>query len=222
MAARARADIHLQIDELIARHGSASPADLALDAGAMLELARERPDLEPVFLVRFRSQRGKVRVEQIRAYAWPGQRIALGHLGYRADATRLLRLEPRQVVPFPERLYADFEEHPERFEELRLAERAYEQALRRASASPGRAERDLVRLARAFRKLGEAAEIEMWIDAAAVLSDLGHPVFAAKMLDHLRILIDKNRKIDPSMLARTVLSAADAGVLHGRLYEMVR
>ena len=45
---------------------------------------------------RFRSRLGRSRVEEVRAYAWPSQQIAMRHLGYRLEAARLLRLERRR------------------------------------------------------------------------------------------------------------------------------
>ena len=106
------------------------------------------------------------RVEEIRAYAWPSQQIAMRHLGYRIEEARLLRLEPRRPVPFPARLYAAFEKDPRRLEELRLAEKVWERAIKQAPSKPGRAERDLTALQPAFKKLGDEVAMEMWIEAA--------------------------------------------------------
>ena len=98
-------EITPNVDALIMARGAATPAELGLEPDKVLALAKKRPDLEPVFLVRFRSRQGKVRVEEVRAYAWPSQQLSLRHLGYQAEDRRLLRLEPRQPVPFPQRLY---------------------------------------------------------------------------------------------------------------------
>jgi hypothetical protein len=68
-----------RIDELIAWRGGASLAEAGIDADQALAIARERPDIEPVFLARFRSRQGKSHVEEVRAYAWPSQKIAMRH-----------------------------------------------------------------------------------------------------------------------------------------------
>src|SRR5205085_1112550 len=111
--------------------------------------------LEPVFLVRFRSRQRRVRVEGVRAYAWPSLALAMRHLGYRAEGERLLRIEARQPVPFPNRVYGLFQNEPARLEQLRLADKAYQKALQQAGSKPGRAEMELVPLEPAFRQLGD-------------------------------------------------------------------
>ena len=208
-----------KVDALIASRGAASLGELGLGPAEALALARARPDLEPVFLVRFRSRGNQVRVEEVRAYAWPSQRIGLGHLGYRAEDARMLRLEPRQRVPFPERLYATFLHDAKLLEELRKAEKAYRKAIKQAPSKPGRAEGDLQALQPAFKALGDELALELWIEAAAIFQRLDNSAYASKMLGNLLKLVEKDKKIDASMLARTVLSAADDGVFHTKLYE---
>lgn len=208
-----------KVDELLQSRGAATPAELGLGTQETLALAKERPDLEPIFLVRFRSRQNKVRVEEVRAYAWPSQQIGMRHLGYRAEEARLLRLEPRQRVPFPARLYATFASDPKQLEELRKTEKAYVKAMKQASSKPGRAERDLLALQTAFKKLGDDVALEMWIEAAATFQRLDNATYASKMLGSLLKLVEKDKKIDASLLARTVLSAADDGVFNAKLYD---
>lgn len=205
--------------DLIAARGSASLAEAGLAPEEALAIARKRPELEPVYLARFRSRQGRTRVEEVRAYAWPSQQIAMRHLGYRVEEARLLRLEPRRPVPFPARLYAAFAEIPKQLEALRLAEKAWERAIKQAPSKPGRAERDLLAVQPAFRKLGEEVALEMWIEAAAVFQRLDNPTYASKMLGNLLKLVEKDRKVEASPLARTVLAAADDGVFNGKLYD---
>jgi hypothetical protein len=208
------------LDQLIASRGSASLLELGIETEAALALVKKRPDLEPVFLVRFKSRQGKTRVEEVRAYAWPSQQIALGHLGYRAEDTRLLRLEPRQPVPFPARLYARFESTPKDLEELRKTEKAYDKAMKQAASKPGRAEMELVPLIAAFKKLGDDVALEMLIETAGAYQRLDNPTYASKMLGNLLKLVEKNKKsADDSLLARTVLAAADDGVFNAKLYD---
>ncbi|MCC6557408.1 MAG: hypothetical protein IT372_31040, partial [Polyangiaceae bacterium] len=208
-----------RIDELIASRGGAALSEAGIGAAQALEIAGQRPDLEPVFLARFRSRQGKSRVEEVRAYAWPSQQIGMRHLGYRLEEARLLRLEARRPVPFPARLYAAFEKDPKRLEELRLAEKAWERAIKQAPSKPGRAERDLLALQPAFKKLGGEVAMEMWIEAAATFQRVDNTTYAAKMLGNLLRLVEKDPKVEPSVLARTVLSAADDGVFNTKLYE---
>ncbi|HZX00728.1 MAG TPA: hypothetical protein VFF45_00640 [Bacilli bacterium] len=205
--------------ELIASRGSAPLAEAGLGAEEALAIARERPEIEPVFLARFRSRQGRTRVEEVRAYAWPSQQIAMRHLGYRVEEARLVRLEPRRPVPFPARLYAAFAGAPEQLEALRLAEKAFERAIQQAASKPGRAERDLLAVQPAFRRLGEEVALEMWIEAAGIFQRLDNPTYAGKMLGNLLRVVQADRKVDPSRLARTVLAAADDGVFNARLYE---
>jgi hypothetical protein len=207
------------VDTLISTRGAATPQELGLTPAQVLKLAEKRPDLEPVFLVRFRSRQGKVRVEEVRAFAWPSQQLALSHLGYKAEDQRLLRLEPRQPVPFPQRLYATFQGKPKLLEELRDLEKKYMKGIKQAPSKPGRAEMDIVPLQNAFKKLGDDVCMEMWIDAASTFQRFDNPTYASKMLGHLLKFAASNKKVDPSVLARTVLSAADDGVFNAKLYE---
>jgi hypothetical protein len=208
-----------KLDALLASRGAATLNELGLAPPQALELAKKRPDVEPVYLVRFRSRQDKVRVEEVRAYAWPSQKIALRHLGYRAEASRLLRLEPRARVPFPERLYAEYEKDPKQLEALRVVEKAYQKAVKQAPSKPGRCEMDLTPLQPAFAKLGDGLAMEMWIEAASIFQALDNAAYASKMLGNLLKLVSKDKKTDPSMLARIVLAAADDGVFNGKLYE---
>jgi hypothetical protein len=207
------------VDALLQSRGSATPQELQASDQDVLNIARNRPELEPVFMVRFRSRQNKVRVQEVRAFAWPSEKIALRHLGYRAEQAKLLRLEPRQRVPFPARLYATFEKKPKELEALRLAEKAYQKAMKQAPSKPGRAERDVVPLQSAFKQLGDDIAMEMWIEAASVFQALDNATYASKMLGNLLKLVSKDKKIDASLLARTVLSAADDGVFNSHLYE---
>ncbi|MBI4819339.1 MAG: hypothetical protein HY791_23910 [Deltaproteobacteria bacterium] len=207
------------LDELIAARGSASLAELGLTGKQAIELAGTRPDLEPIYLVRFRSRQDKVRVEEIRGYAWPSQKIALDHLGYKAEDAQLLRLESRQPVPFPARLYASFSKDPKQLEELRSVEKAYLKAMKQAPSKPGRAERDVIPLQVAFKKLGAEVAFEMWVDAASTFQRYDNATYASKMLGNLLKLVEKDKNIDVSALARTVLAAADDGVFNTKLYE---
>jgi len=208
-----------RVDELFATRGAATPADLGMSAEQVLALARARPEVEPIFLVRFRSAQNTVRVEEVRAYAWPSQQIGLRHLGYRPEQARLLRLEPRQRVPFPERLYASFVQEPKQLEELRKAEKAYQKAVKLAASKPGRMEMALLELQPAFKKLGDGVALEMWIEAAAIFQRFDNTTYASKMLGQLLRTVEKDKQLEVSLLARTVLSAADDGVFNTRLYE---
>jgi hypothetical protein len=180
------------VDELIASRGAATPAELGLEPKQVLDLAKKRPDLEPVFLVKFRSRQGKTRVEEVRAYAWPSTQLALRHLGYLADDKRLLRLEPRQPVPFPARLYSVYADKPKMLEELRTLEKQYLKAMKQAPSKPGRAEMDITPLQAAFKKLGDDIVMEMWIDAASTFQRIDNQTYASKMLGNLLKVVEKS------------------------------
>lgn len=206
-------------EQIILARGVATLAELGIDARRAIDLAKKTPSIEPVFLVKFRSRQGKTRVEEIRAYAWPSQRIALAHMGYVADDARLLRLETRQPAEFPGRLYARFEKDPKKLEELRTTAKLYERAMKQAPSKPGRAERDVLPLVNAFKKLGSDVAIEMLIDTAAAFQRIDNATYASKMLGNLLKLVQKDKSVDVSLLARTVLAAADDGVFNASLYE---
>ncbi len=138
------------------------------------------PDHEAVFLVRFRSLVSSVRVAEIRAAAWPARRVVEEHEGYLAEDALLLRIEPRQEVPFPLRLHGERPEDSSFLERVRRASRVFLRATALAETRPRRAEQAFLSLESLFEEIGPDAAASMWLEAARTFVSLGDEDRAAR------------------------------------------
>jgi hypothetical protein len=176
-------------------------------------------DVEGIYLVRLRSLTGATRVEEVRASAWPAERVALRDLGYFVEAARLARTEPRAEIPFPRSLHAEGPDDPDRLARIRQITRAFTQAVALIADKPRRAEGALRALEPELSPLGPDAAAAMWIEAAAAFYRAGDEERANRMLGHLAALA-RRVPVDAASLGRAALPGEDGAPFHPDLLEV--
>ncbi|MDC0742367.1 DUF4132 domain-containing protein [Polyangium mundeleinium] len=177
------------------------------------------PDPEAVYLVRFRSLVSAVRVVEVRAEAWPARRVVEQHEGSFAEDVLLLRIEPRQEVPFPLRLHGERPEDDSHHERVRRASRVFLRATALVEARPRRAEQTFQALEALFEEIGPDAAASMWLEAARTFLALGDEEHASRALRRLARLA-RRAPVSAALLVAVVTSPRHGTILPGEIVDV--